>query len=279
MIELPGGTFLMGSNGPETWEADAEGPVREVSLKPFAIDAHTVTTDQFKEFVEATGYLTDAEKFGWSFVFAGLLRKKNRHRPHPRHPWWLGVPKASWMNPAGPGSNIQSILDHPVTHVSWNDAQAFATWAGKELPSEAQWEYAARGGLQSRLYPWGDELNPHGEHRCNIWQGHFPRKNTCQDGYFATAPAVSFSPNSYGLYNMIGNVWEWCHDWWSANFKTSPVLQNPSGPPTGKEKVMRGGSYLCHHSYCNRYRNSARTRNTPDTSTGNIGFRCIRNGN
>ena len=278
MIELPGGTFHMGSNGPETWKADAEGPVREVHLKPFQIDAHTVTNEQFQEFIKATKYTTDAEKYGWSFVFAGLLKqKKTRHRPHPKHPWWLGVKNATWQHPKGPGSDIKKILHHPVTHVSWNDAQAYATWAGKQLPTEAQWEYAARGGLPSRLYPWGDELNPHGQHRCNIWQGHFPNNNTRQDGYFATAPATAFPPNPFGLYNMIGNVWEWCTDWWSTNFKTSPTPQNPSGPPTGKEKVMRGGSYLCHHSYCNRYRNSARTKNTPDTSTGNIGFRCVLN--
>ena len=280
MIELPGGEFLMGSNGPETWKADSEGPVRKVALKPFAIDAHTVTNEQFQEFVNETGYETDAEKFDWSFVFAGLLKKKKtRHRPHPKNPWWLGVKGASWKHPCGSGSDIKKIMDHPVTHVSWNDAHAFAKWAEKELPTEAQWEYAARGGLQSRLYPWGDELNPNGEHRCNIWQGHFPNNNTCMDGHFATAPAKSFPPNDFGIYNMIGNVWEWCSDWWSTNFKASPISQNPSGPPVGKEKVIKGGSYLCHHSYCNRYRNSARTKNTPDTSIGNIGFRCVRNKN
>ena len=280
MIELQGGTFLMGSNGPETWKADAEGPVRKVTLKPFLIDAHTVTNEQFQEFVNATNYKTDAENFDWSFVFSGLLtQRKIRHRPHPQNPWWLGVPGASWKNPTGPGSHIKKILDHPVTHVSWNDAQAYASWAGKELPTEAQWEYAARGGLQARLYPWGDELHPHGEYRCNIWQGHFPNNNTCKDGYFGTAPAISFPPNQFGLYNMIGNVWEWCSDWWSTRFDSSTIANNPSGPPTGSEKVIRGGSYLCHHSYCNRYRNSARTKNTPDTSIGNIGFRCVRNKN
>ena len=268
----------MGSNGPDVWAADGEGPEREVRLDPFSIDVHSVTNRQFQEFVEDTGYKTDAEEFGWSYVFSGLLKQQRlRHRPHPMHPWWLGVPEAYWEQPTGPRSNIKNILDHPVIHVSWNDASAFAEWAGKELPTEAQWEYAARGGLKGRLYPWGDELLPHGEHRCNIWQGTFPSNNTSADGYFSTAPATAFPPNGFGLYNMIGNVWEWCTDWWSTNFGKDGQPFNPSGPPQGKEKIIRGGSYLCHHSYCNRYRNSARTKNTPDTSTGNIGFRCVLN--
>ena len=270
---------MMGSSGPETWEADGEGPVREVRLDPFQMDVYAVTNEQFLEFTEDTGYKTEAEEFGWSYVFSGLLKQQRlRHRPHPMQPWWLGVPEANWQQPTGPRSHIKKLMDHPVTHISWSDARAFADWAGKELPTEAQWEYAARGGLQGRLYPWGDELLPQGEHRCNIWQGTFPSENTSEDGYFSTAPVTAFPPNGFGLYNMTGNVWEWCTDWWSTHFNTQPVPTNPSGPPQGKEKVIRGGSYLCHHSYCNRYRNSARTKNTLDTSTGNIGFRCVING-
>lgn len=277
MVRLEGGTFTMGSDGPEVGKADGESPAREVNLDPFEIDEHAVTNRQFLEFVEDTGYETDAEHYGWSYVFAGLIRQQRlRHRPHPQHPWWLGVPGASWRQPRGPRSDIRDIMDHPVTHISWNDATEYAEWAGKQLPTEAQWEYAARGGLEGRLYPWGDELLPHGEHRCNIWQGRFPANNVGADGYIATAPAKSFPPNGYGLYNMTGNVWEWCTDWWSTDFTAQPMPANPHGPNTGKEKVIRGGSYLCHHSYCNRYRNSARTKNTPDTSTGNIGFRCAR---
>jgi formylglycine-generating enzyme required for sulfatase activity len=190
--------------------------------------------------------------------------------------WWFHVEGADWNHPEGPETNLDGRMDHPVVHVSWRDAQAYCAWAGKRLPTEAETEYAARGGLAQKRYVWGDELTPGGKHMCNIWQGDFPRTNTAEDGYVGTAPAKSFEPNGYGLYNMSGNVWEWVFDRWSTNFHVNGPRINPIGPPTGDRRVTRGGSYLCHYSYCNRYRVAARTSNTPDSSTGNTGFRCAR---
>jgi formylglycine-generating enzyme required for sulfatase activity len=212
MIFLPGGTFRMGNGGKDGFPADGEGPVHEVTLKPFYIDACTVTNRQFAEFVNAKHYRTEAEKFGWSYVFEMLLTP--RQTPYligraPGTPWWFGVKGAFWFQPEGPGSSIDDRMDHPVVHVTWNDAVAYCKWAGKRLPTEAEWEYAARGGLEQKTYPWGDELTPGGRHMCNIWQGTFPEKNTARDGYIGTAPARSFEPNGFGLYNVAGNVWEW----------------------------------------------------------------------
>ncbi|WP_412104907.1 formylglycine-generating enzyme family protein [[Kitasatospora] papulosa] len=277
MVLLPGGVFLMGTEDPEGFRADGEGPVREVRVSPFRIDAHAVSNRRFAEFVSATGHVTEAERFGWSYVFAGFLPaalRRGAGRPEGT-PWWCGVEGARWDAPEGPGSGIEDRGDHPVVHVSWNDARAYSRWAGARLPTEAEWEYAARGGLEQARYPWGDELTPGGEHRCNIWQGRFPTRNTAEDGYAGTAPADAYQPNGFGLYNMAGNVWEWCQDWWST---THPAgrRSDPRGPGAGDAKVMRGGSYLCHRSYCNRYRVAARTRNTPDSTTGNLGFRCVR---
>ncbi|MED4600256.1 formylglycine-generating enzyme family protein [Paenibacillus validus] len=276
MIYLPGGEFLMGTADQEGFAQDGEGPVRSVRLDPFYIDPYTVSNAEFKAFVDATGYRTEAEIFGWSFVFHLFVSAETAQgvtQTVRQTPWWWAVNGACWKHPEGPDSHIDDRMDHPVIHVSWHDAYAYCQWAGKRLPSEAEWEYAARGGLVQKRYPWGDVLKPDGEHRCNIWQGKFPEKNNCSDGYAGTAPVHAYKPNDYGLYNVSGNVWEWCSDWFSANHPAAPLI-NPQGPPTGQEKVLRGGSYLCHKSYCNRYRVAARSKNTPDSSTGNIGFRC-----
>ncbi|MEO3749988.1 formylglycine-generating enzyme family protein [Streptomyces sp. B6B3] len=278
MVTLPGGAFLMGTEDATGFPDDGEGPVREVRVAPFEIDAYAVTNRRFAAFVEATGHVTDAERFGWSFVYAGFLPgelRRQARRP-PDTPWWCGVPGADWRRPEGPGSTIEDRGDHPVVHASWADAAAFCDWAGLRLPTEAEWEFAARGGLAGARYPWGDELTPDGEHRCNIWQGSFPFKNTGEDGYLGTAPVDAYQPNGHGLYNVAGNVWEWCADWFSADWHVTASRRDPKGPPSGDARVIRGGSYMCHESYCNRYRVAARSRNTPDSSGGNTGFRCAR---
>ncbi|MFJ9812579.1 formylglycine-generating enzyme family protein [Streptomyces sp. NPDC101158] len=261
LISLPGGSFLMGTDDPEGFPADAEGPVREVAVEPFRIAATAVTNAQFATFAKSTGYTTDAERFGFSFAFGAFLADEVAavSAPVAAVPWWRAVEGASWRRPEGPGSHVTDRQNHPVVHVSWHDAQAYCAWSGTRLPTEAEWEYAARGGLEQRRYPWGDELTPDGRYMCNIWQGEFPALNTGADGYVSTAPVKSFRPNGFGLYNTVGNVWEWCADWFTPAEETS--------------RAMRGGSYLCHDSYCNRYRVAARSSNTPDSSTGNIGFR------
>lgn len=277
MIYLDGGTFLMGTDDQEGFPADGEGPVREVTIKPFYIDPCTVTNAEFKQFIDQTGYRTEAESFGWSFVFHLFVSEATAQKVKSavqQTPWWWVVEGADWQHPEGPDSSVEDRWDHPVIHVSYQDALAYCKWSGKRLPTEAEWEYAARGGLVQKRYPWGDELKPGGQHRCNIWQGKFPIKNNASDGYAGTAPVRAFEPNGYGLYNVAGNVWEWCSDWFSPDYHIKAKRVNPSGPPTGQARVMRGGSYLCHKSYCNRYRVAARSKNTPDSSTGNIGFRC-----
>ncbi|WSV01574.1 formylglycine-generating enzyme family protein [Streptomyces sp. NBC_01023] len=292
MVGLPGGEFLMGTEDAEGFPGDGEGPVRPVRLKPFLIDAYAVTNDDFGRFVAATGHVTEAERFGWSYVFAGFLPAAlRRGAPRPeRTPWWCGVQGAVWNRPEGPGSTLEDRADHPVVHVSWNDAAAYAAWSGKRLPTEAEWEYAARGGLDQKRYPWGDELDPDGAYRCNIWRGTFPAKNTAADGFRGTAPVDAFEPNGYGLYNTSGNAWEWCADWWATDRPERPphdphpsrdpygphVSHDPRGPAAGSAKVIRGGSHMCHRSYCNRYRVAARTANTPDSTSGHTGFRCAR---
>ena len=269
----------MGSEDADAQPDDGEGPVREVTVDPFRIDATTVTNRRFAEFANATGYRTEAEAFGWSYVFRGLL-PKSKQRTFARDvkvvPWWTAVEGAYWAKPEGAGSNLKGRLHHPVVHVSWNDAHAYCQWARKRLPTEAEWEYASRGGLAGKRLPWGDELTPGGRHRCNIWQGAFPDINTGDDGYLGTAPAESFRPNGFGLYNMAGNVWEWCADWFSPDWHLGHSTDNPTGPPEGDQKVLKGGSYLCHDSYCNRYRVAARYANTLDSATGNAGFRCAQ---
>jgi sulfatase modifying factor 1 len=274
LVLLEGGPFLMGS-ADDVSPRDGEGPVREVTVSPFSISRHAVTNAEFAQFVEQTGFRTGAESFGWSYVFASFLPADlRRSAPRPEAaPWWCGVDGATWSAPEGPGSDLTGRMDHPVVHVDHADALAFCDWAGLRLPTEAEWEYAARGGLEGKRFAWGDELTPEGEHRCNIWQGSFPLHNTVEDGWFGTAPAESFQPNGYGLYCVAGNVWEWCADWWQTDHDHGPT-RDPRGPATGDLRVMRGGSYLCHRSYCNRYRVAARTNNDPSSSSGNIGFRC-----
>jgi sulfatase modifying factor 1 len=279
MISLPGGSFLMGTDSPEGFPDDAEGPVRTVTLDPFSIDRDPVTNDRFQNFIEATGYRTEAERFGWSFVFWGLIPPASFsdlvEDTVASAPWWCKVPGARWNEPEGPGSTLKTRGNHPVVHISWHDATAFTAWCGKRLPTEAEWEYAARGGLEQKLYPWGDKLRPNGEHRCNLWQGEFPKIDTAEDGYAGTSPVDAFPPNDFGLFSITGNTWEWCSDWFDTHFHRTAAPENPKGPPTGNSRVMKGGSFLCHRSYCNRYRVAARTSNTPDSSTSNIGFRCV----
>ncbi len=277
MALIPGGAFLMGADDDEGFPADGEGPAREVRLSPFLMDRTAVTNAQFGRFVRATRYRTEAERFGWSFVFQSFVPKRIARtidQAVAGAEWWWRVDGASWRNPEGPGSGIGRRMDHPAVHVSWNDAQAYCRWAGRRLPTEAEWEMAARGGLSGKRYAWGDDLTPNGKHMCNIWQGEFPNRNTMEDGYAGCAPAKSFPPNGFGLYNMAGNVWEWQADWFSPTRPSNGVETDPKGPRFGSGRVIRGGSYLCHESYCNRYRAAARSSNTPDSSTGNLGFRC-----
>ncbi|MGG3281387.1 formylglycine-generating enzyme family protein [Paenibacillus solani] len=279
MIAIPGGTFTMGTNSQEGFARDGEGPARSVSISSFEISPYAVTNGQFGRFVEATGYVTEAERFGWSFVFEMLASEETKAsvKQVPQEvPWWLVVEGAYWAAPEGADSNIETRMDHPVVHISWNDAVAYCQWAGVRLPTEAEWEYAARGGLKGKTYPWGDLLKQDGEHQCNIWQGKFPVKNNASDGYVGTAPVDAYKPNGYGLYNMSGNVWEWCGDWFSPSYHQQTSADNPFYDKPSGGRSMRGGSYLCHRSYCNRYRVAARSGNTPDSSTGNCGFRVVR---
>lgn len=288
MVSLPGGTFLMGTDYERAFAADGEGPVRRVTVAPFRIDRYPVTNAAFAAFVRATGYRTESEVFGWSFCFWMQLPPDKLDElvedTVAAAPWWCVVRGADWAHPEGPRSDVfadaNERSNHPVVHVSWNDAAAYAAWAGKQLPTEAQWEYAARGGLVQRLYPWGDELTPADpatgrlRHRCNIWQGEFPGVNTAEDGFRFTCPVDAYPPNGFGIYSITGNAWEWCSDWFSTAFPAEATT-NPAGPSNGEAKAMRGGSFLCHESYCNRYRVAARTSNTPDSSASNVGFRCV----
>ncbi|MET9268226.1 formylglycine-generating enzyme family protein [Kribbella sp. NPDC003557] len=277
-IALGGGSFAMGNSNGDENAGDGETPVHQVEVAPFSIDATSVTNADFARFADATGYRTEAETFGYSAVFHLALAAEPDEVMGPASgtPWWAGVRGADWRHPGGSRSDLDGLDDHPVTHVSWNDAVAYCKWAGRRLPTEAQWEYAARGGLEGARYPWGDELlGDDGAWPCNIWQGEFPRANTEEDGYLTTAPVRTFEPNGYGLWQMVGNVWEWCEDWFGPRYYKFSPAENPHGPSLGAARVMRGGSYLCHDSYCNRYRNAARSSNTPESSMGNAGFRTV----
>ncbi|HTJ37627.1 MAG TPA: formylglycine-generating enzyme family protein [Dactylosporangium sp.] len=275
-VLVPAQTFAMGDAHGDGARPDGEGPVHDVRLEAFTIDATAVTVRDFARFVNETGYRTEAETFGYSAVFHLFLAADDEDvlGRSPQTPWWLGVRGADWAHPSGPLSTVDGAEDHPVVHVSWNDAAAYCAWAGRRLPTEAEWECAARGGLPGARYPWGDDL-PDGEWPCNIWQGDFPARNTAADGFAATAPVRSYRPNAYGLWQPVGNVWEWCADWFDPGYYARSPLDDPRGPGAGHARVLRGGSYLCHDSYCNRYRNSARSSNTPDSSMGNSGFRTV----
>ncbi|MEE6501956.1 hypothetical protein FKM82_004369 [Ascaphus truei] len=275
MALLPSGVFTMGTDDPGI-PLDGESPSRTVHLDAFYMDQYEVSNSDFVKFVTSTGHVTEAEKFGDSYVFEGLISevvKSSIHQAVAAAPWWLPVKGADWRHPEGLDSDISDRMDHPVLHVSWNDASAFCAWAGKRLPTESEWEYACRGGLENRLFPWGNKLLPNGEHLANLWQGVFPATNTGEDGYMQTAPITAFLANGYGLYNMVGNAWEWTSDWWDTHH-TAAEAHNPKGPSSGKDRVKKGGSYMCHKSYCYRYRCAARSQNTPDSSSSNLGFRC-----
>ncbi|WP_414471308.1 formylglycine-generating enzyme family protein [Microvirga sp. M2] len=301
MVRIPGGTFAMGSNDhyPE------EAPVHRVSVDAFWMDATPVTNRQFKAFVQATGHVTTAEMVPDARDYPGarkeMLRAGSLLFTPPGHPvdlrdwsqWWTFAFGVNWKRPYGPTSNLKGLEDHPVVHVSYTDALAYARWAGKDLATEAEWEFAARGGLEGKEFAWGDELTPGGRQMANTWQGQFPFQNTMLDGYERTSPVGSFPPNGYGLYDMIGNVWEWTGDWYSPRHpedaqKACCIPENPRG---GREdssydprepairiprKVVKGGSHLCAPNYCRRYRPAARHPHPIDTSTSHIGFRCVR---
>jgi sulfatase modifying factor 1 len=306
MVWVPGGEFTMGTDSDLGW-AD-EKPAHRVRVAAFWMDEHEVTNAQFRRFADATGYLTTAEK---PPDLDEIMRQVEPGRAPPRKEdlvpgslvfvptlgpvplndatkWWKWTPGACWKHPEGPGSTIDGKDDHPAVHVSWDDAVAYAQWAGKRLPTEAEWEFAARGGLDNKPYVWGDERPSDTAIHANIWQGDFPYRNTALDGYERTAPVKSYPPNGYGLYDVAGNVWEWCADHYRADLYRQRagggVVVNPQGPadafdprnPRADSRVQKGGSFLCNDSYCSRYRPGARHGCSPDTGMSHVGFRCAR---
>ena len=276
LVRLPGGRFAAGTAN-AMLPQDGEAPIRPVQLAPFWIDPYTVTNAWFARFVAATGYVTDAERFGWSLVFRGFVAEVTPAMLSPAAPdWWCRVDGACWHAPEGPGSDWQARAAHPVVHVSWNDARAFAGWAGGRLPEEAEWEYAAAGGRPGARFPWGEaEPDEAGFLPCNIWQGSFPHRNSMADGFAGTAPVDSFAPNGFGLFNLCGNVWEWCADPFRIRSVSRNARARNAESLADRQRLLKGGSYLCHRSYCYRYRIAARTGVSPDTSTGHSGFRLV----
>lgn len=306
MVLIPAGTFMMG--GDNNQASEDEYPKHPVTVNAFYMDATEVTNAEFQKFVEATGYITTAErKPDWeelkkslppntpkppdSVLVPASLVFKQTNGPvdlNDYNQWWNWVPGADWKHPEGPGSNIKGKENLPVTQVSWYDAMAYCKWAGKRLPTEAEWEFAARGGLVNNIYPWGNEHVNVGKAKANTWEGKFPYYNEKKDGYVTAAPVKSFAPNGYGLYDMAGNVWEWCSDWYNANyyktFSTTEAANNPKGPeksfdpadPYSSKKVLRGGSFLCNDAYCSGYRVARRMKSSPDTGLEHTGFRCVK---
>ncbi|MBC8117815.1 MAG: formylglycine-generating enzyme family protein [Candidatus Saccharimonas sp.] len=301
---IPAGEFQMGSD--EANVAPAEQPRHRVRVDGFWIDETEVTNLQFSEFVTATGYVTLAERtIDWETLRQQLPPGTPKPPDENLQPgslvftppgeavrldnaagWWSWVPGANWRHPEGPDSNLDGKQQHPVVQVSWDDALAYATWAGKRLPTEAEWEFAARGGLEGSRYAWGDELRPQGRCVANFWQGTFPHQNTADDGFARTAPVRSFEANGYGLHDMIGNVWEWCGDWYRTDAyadRSGRLTVNPTGPessrnpeePLQAQRVTKGGSFLCSEGYCSNYRPSARRGNATDTGMSHVGFRCV----
>lgn len=301
MVRLDGGTFAMGSEKfyPE------EAPIRRVTVDPFWMDRTPVTNAAFAEFVAATGYVSLAETVPDPKLYPGMMPGMAEpgstlfQRPGPvvdlarPESWWIYTPGACWSRPYGPGSTIEGIEEHPVVHIAYGDAAAYARWAGKSLPTEAEFEFAARGGLNDADYAWGDELTPAGRIMANYWQGRFPSENFCADGWERTSPVGAFPANPYGIYDLIGNVWEWTQDWWSVLREAAPPSSpccSPRNPRGGTlresldplfpdirigRKVLKGGSHLCAENYCQRYRPAARHPEMIDTSTSHIGFRCV----
>tara|TARA_B100000700_G_scaffold274655_1_gene319847 strand:+ start:5363 stop:6253 length:891 start_codon:yes stop_codon:yes gene_type:complete len=280
VVDMPGGDFRMG-NEIEAYPFDGEGPVRPVRLSPFSISTTAVSNAEFARFVDATQHLTLAEREGWSFVFAGHLPNDfEETRGVVGAEWWRQVYGADWCHPEGPHSDLSERASHPVVHVSWFDAIAYADWAGGQLPTEAQWECAARGGLNQKRLPWGDNNQPDGKdtYRFNIFTGTFWHDDNAADGWAGTCPVDEFPPNDFGLYNCSGNVWEWTADWFTASHglgDSQEPLVDPTGPALGTNRVLKGGSFLCHDSYCHRYRLAARTSSTPDSTTSHQGFRIL----
>ncbi len=272
-ISVNGGRTFIGTDTPEIVE-DGEGPARVVALSDFGLEAQTVTVQRFAEFVDATGYVTEAERYGWSSVFFGDQGHLSAARQvGSALPWWHRIDGATWRQPEGPGSSIDTRLDHPVTQVSWADANMFASWVGGRLPTEAEWEHAARGGARSRRFPWGEAEPDDQTLLANIWQGQFPTYNTGLDGFERTAPARSFAPNDLGFYNLAGNVWEWTHDAFRIRSNSKRAKTRNEQARLHAEKVLKGGSFLCHKSYCYRYRIAARMALSPDSAASNVGFR------